>query len=163
MEVNLEGFDLVVVMSMKNRELLILVGMQGSGKTYYCEHFLSDYGHISQDEGPRSYEGIVKKLHGMLIEGMPRIVIDRTNPMREQRKKFAEMGRSAGYFVRIVYFDIPEEICRERIRCREGHPTLSSDKMGEAIAAYKYRLDVPTADECDELAVQNTDSEKGTW
>ena len=44
-------------MSQMNRELVILVGMQGAGKTYYCENFLRDYERVSQDEGPRSYPG----------------------------------------------------------------------------------------------------------
>ncbi len=73
-------------MSKKNRELVILVGMQGAGKTYYCENFLCDHERISQDEGPRSFPGVVKRLHELLIQGVPRIVIDRTNPLREQRK-----------------------------------------------------------------------------
>ncbi len=97
--------SLVAVMSTKTRELVILVGMPGSGKTYYCGHCLSGYTRLSQDEGPRSYGGIVRKLHEMLVEGIPGIVIDRTNPRREQRKTFAEMARAAGYYLRIVYFD----------------------------------------------------------
>ena len=63
----------------RNRELVILVGMQGAGKTYYCEKFLADYERISQDEGPRTYAGVLKRLE-RLLEGAPRIVIDRTNP-----------------------------------------------------------------------------------
>lgn len=77
-------------MTKEARELLILVGMPGSGKTYYCQHLLRDHARISQDEGPRRFEGIVRKLQGMLTEGVRAIVIDRTNPGREQRKTFAE-------------------------------------------------------------------------
>jgi predicted kinase len=89
----------------------------------------------------------------LLLDGVPRIVIDRTNPMREQRKRFAEMARAAGYYLKIVYFDVPAEICRERIRNRKGHPTLAEDRMEEAIAEYKSRLNEPKAEECDELLV----------
>jgi predicted kinase len=140
-------------MPQKNRELVILVGVQGSGKTYYCETVLQGYERISQDEGPRSFPGVLQRLHELLIAGVPRIVIDRTNPAREQRRKFAEMARAAGYFLRIVYFDVPEETCRGRIRMRHGHPTLTEDRMEEAIATYRSRLDVPGARECDELVI----------
>ena len=140
-------------MSQMNRELVILVGMQGAGKTYYCENFLRDYERISQDEGPRSYPGVVRRLHELLLEGAPRIVIDRTNPMPEQRKAFAEMAKAAGYYVKTVYFDVPVEICQERIRNRKGHPTLAADRMKEAIATYQSRLNEPKPDECDELVV----------
>lgn len=143
----------------RNRELVILVGMQGAGKTYYCEKFLADYERISQDEGPRTYAGVLKRLE-RLLEGAPRIVIDRTNPLREQRSKFAEMARAVGYYLKIIYFDIPEEVCRERIRNRTGHPTLARDRMEEAIANYQSRLEIPRAEECDELVVVH-DEPKG--
>jgi hypothetical protein len=42
------------------REVTILVGMQGSGKTWYCKKALPDYIPISQDEGPRTYQGVVR-------------------------------------------------------------------------------------------------------
>lgn len=141
----------------KNRELIILVGMQGSGKTRYCKKYLHNYERISQDEGPRNYSGVVQRLHELLIEGKSGIVIDRTNPMRKQRRRFINMAKDAGYFVKIIYFDVPEDICKERIRNRENHPTLAADRMEKAIAQYLSRLDVPSSEECDELTVVGTD------
>jgi predicted kinase len=133
------------------RELVILVGMQGAGKTHYCETALPEYERISQDEGPRTYQGVLLKLERLLREGAPRIVIDRTNPMRDQRRELAELARAAGYRVKIVYFDIPLKTCLERIPRRKTHPTLGTDRMHEAIAQYVSRLNIPTAEECDEL------------
>jgi predicted kinase len=138
-------------MGNEDREVVILVGMQGAGKTHYCRIVLPDYQRISQDEGPRTYRGVLLQLDRLLHEGAPRIVIDRTNPMRSQRREFAALARAAGYRVKIVYFDIPMAICRERIRQRKTHPTLGQDRMNEAIAQYVSRLDIPTAEECDEL------------
>lgn len=146
-------------MNDKDRVLVILVGMQGSGKTHYCQTELSAHVRISQDDGPRTYPGIVRRLHELLMEGVPKIVIDRTNPMRAQRKEFAEMARSAGYYRRIVYFDVSEKICRNGILNRKDHPTLAEEKMEEAISKYRSRLDVPQAGECDELIVIRRKSE----
>jgi predicted kinase len=147
------------LMSKINRELVILVGMQGSGKTFYCQAQLSTYERNSQDDGPRTYPGIVRRLHELLLEGVPKIVIDRTNPMVEQRRMFAEMARAAGYYLKIVYFDIPEEICRDRIRNRKEHPTLVEGQMEPAITAYESRLNMPQAGECDELIVLRRNGE----
>jgi predicted kinase len=141
-------------MSEKTRELVILVGMQGSGKTYYCKSELPGHERISQDEGPRRYPGVLRRLQELLRDGAPRIVIDRTNPMRRQRQEFVAVARAAGYRVKIVYLDIPEEKCRERIRTRRGHPTLAEDQMRVAIARYLSTLDLPTSEECDELIVR---------
>ncbi len=143
----------IMVIMQEDREVVILVGMQGSGKTSYCETLLPDYQRISQDESPRSYRGIVLRLEELLRVGTPRIVIDRTNPMRKQRQQFAALARAAGYRLRIIYLATPVEICRERIRNRKGHPTLASDKMYEAMALYTSRLNIPVPEECDELIV----------
>ncbi len=137
----------------ETRELIILVGMQGSGKTFYCQTVLSNYERISQDEGPRRFPGILHRLQELVAQGVPRIVIDRTNPMRWQRAEFAALAGKAGYHLKIVYFDVPAEVCRERIRSRTRHPTLEVDQMNAAMSMYASNLDIPTADECDELII----------
>ena len=138
----------------EKQELVILVGMQGSGKTFYCGTALPDYVRLSQDEGPRRFSGIIRRLQELLGGGVPRIVIDRTNPMRRQREELGALARDAGYHLKIVYFDIPVEICRERILNRRGHPTLQVNQMHAAIARYISNLDVPTEAECDELIIR---------
>lgn len=134
-------------------ELVILVGMQGSGKTYYCRTMLPDHYRLSQDEGPRTFPAVVKRLEALLAEGVAKIVIDRTNPRRDQREIFARLARRAGYRVRVVYFDLARDVCRRRIESRSGHPTLAPQDVDGAIARYLQDLSAPTAGECDELAI----------
>ena len=140
-------------MDQADKELIVLVGMPGAGKTHYCETVLPNYERVSQDEGPGTFAGILRRLRKLMDEGQPRIVIDRTNPMRNQRKEFAALARAAGYRLKIVYFDTAEDVCRERIRNRKGHPTLAVDRMDMAIYRYDSSLNIPTAEECDELVV----------
>jgi predicted kinase len=92
-------------------------------------------------------------LEELLREGAPRIVVDRTNPMRYQRRQFAEFANAAGYRVKIVYSATPVEVFRERIRNRKGHPTLAPEKMLAAMAQYDSRLEISGLEECDELVV----------
>ncbi len=127
--------------------------MQGSGKTFYCNTVLPGYERISQDEGPRTYPGVLLRLQELLRRGVPHIVIDRTNPMRRQREQFTALARAAGYRVKIVYFDVPVETCRARILSRKGHPTLAADRMHAAMARYTSNLNIPTPEECDELII----------
>ena len=135
------------------KEVVILVGMQGAGKTHYCEHYLPAHMRICQDEGPREFDRLFRRYERAVEEGVERIVIDRTNPTRTKREQFARAGRAGGYRVRIVYFDVPREICERRITDRRNHPTLSVEKMHQAIGAYMFRLEVPAEEECDELVV----------
>ena len=39
------------------------------------------------------------------------IVVDNTNYNKIQRKEFIEVAKKKGYKIRIIYFDIPFEIC----------------------------------------------------
>ncbi len=140
-------------MSHAVRELVILVGMPGAGKTTYCREALHNYERISQDDGPHSYRGVLRRLEELIGHNVPLIVIDRTNPMLRQREEVGSRARIAGYRVKIIYFRTSMETCRERIVKRSGHPTLTPDHMHQAIGRYVQDLNPPTADECDELIV----------
>ncbi len=140
-------------MSRTAKELIILVGMPGAGKTTYCKGTLPDYVRVSQDDGPRNYRGILHRLADLVGRGVSRIVVDRTNPMRHQRDEFVSLAHGAGYRVKIVYFAVPEETCRERILLRPTHPTLKADRIEKTMASYRSNLTVPTAEECDELVM----------
>jgi len=135
------------------KQVVILVGMPGAGKTHYCRTVLPDHVRISQDEGPRHFKGVLGRYQRLLTEGVERIVIDRTNPMRSQRAHFTELARVHGYRVRIVHLDVPRAVCEQRILGRKDHPTLDGRRMAEAINRYQSCLEAPVAEECDELVV----------
>lgn len=139
------------------KDVVILVGRQGAGKTLYCQTDLPNHLRVSQDEGPKRFERLFRRYVLLLDEGTDRIVIDRTNPTRLRRKLFAEAARSHGCHVKIVYFDVTREVCERRIGLRENHPTLGLEKMHEAIAHYEDRFEMPTEDECDELVIVRLD------
>jgi predicted kinase len=135
------------------KEVVILVGMPGSGKTHYCRTVLPDHVRVSQDEGPRNFPGVFARYLRLLEEGTERIVIDRTNPMAAQRAQFTAAARQRGYRVKIVHLDTSRADCEQRIRGRSSHPTLTAGRMGQAIHRYLATLTVPQEDECDELLV----------
>jgi predicted kinase len=91
-------------------------------------------------------------------QGVPRIVIDRTNLLRRQRAEFGALARAAGYRVRILYLDVPAETCRERKRKRKDHPTLASDRVHEAMTQYTLNRNIPEPDGCDELVILTSDN-----
>lgn len=135
------------------KEVVILVGMPGCGKTHYCRTALPQHARASQDEGPRHFAGVFAKYLRLLEAGTEQIVIDRTNPMLAQRAQFAAAARQRGYRVRIVHLDLPRAACEQRIRRRSEHPTLTAGRMAQAINRYLATLDVPQQEECDELLV----------
>ncbi len=135
------------------KELVLLVGPPGAGKTTYCQTVLPEHARLSQDEGPRDFRVLYRRFLRMLAAGDPRIVIDRTNPTRARRTAFALPARTVGYRVRIVHFVVPREVCEQRIRDRLHHPTLAADTMHQALQRYYTEYQPPTPDECDELVL----------
>lgn len=132
---------------------MILVGMPGCGKTHYCLTALPDHVRLCQDEGPHRFERLFARYLELLDAGAERIVIDRTNPTAARRAQFADPARQRGYRVKIVHFDLPQQLCRQRISDRIGHPTLDAGRMDQAINRYFSVLNPPAPEECNELVV----------
>ena len=53
--------------------VVILVGLQGSGKTHYYYTVLADYTRVSQDEGPKRFEAVLRHLGELLEAGIEQI------------------------------------------------------------------------------------------
>lgn len=140
------------------KEVVILVGLPGAGKSTYCQSVLAEHVRISQDEGPRTFPGVLHSLEQLVQAGVERIVIDRTNPLRHQRDLFAQVARTHGYRVRIIHFDVPRSLCEQRILARKDHPTLDASRMHQAFDRYEQCLDIPTPQECDNLVTIGADS-----
>jgi RNA ligase len=131
--------------------LVLLMGPQGSGKTTYCLTHLADYLRISQDEQGRgghwaAFEEAVKR-------GERRIVVDRINPLRYQRKRYLALAKEHGYFTHIVWLNVDRELCLRRIRERGEHPTLRVEEAERALSHYFDVLKVPSRLEADRLEI----------
>jgi len=105
-------------------KLVVLIGLPGSGKTYYATTTLTDYKRISQDDQGR--DGHKLEFGGGLIDGKS-MVIDRVNFNVEQRQRYVKAAREYGYQIKFVWFDIDYHTCFERVKNRNEHPTLGPD------------------------------------
>jgi len=89
------------------KELFLLVGVKGSGKTKFSRTLQNDVSVcISQEEfGSLSY---LDNFKDSVESGVPRIIIDRSNLKKYQRSWFIDLARDAGYCVTI--FDLNAKI-----------------------------------------------------
>ena len=84
------------------KELIVFVGMPGSGKSTYYHKNLKDHIHIEQDKiGTR--KKLLKDLDNSLVTGRS-IVIDSTNPTQENRVEYYEKAKQYNYKIKVVYF-----------------------------------------------------------
>ena len=85
-----------------DKELIVFVGMPGSGKSSYYSKHLKEHIHIEQDKiGSRPK--LLKELDKSLLMGKS-IVIDSTNPDQENRLEYYEKARKNGYTIKVLYF-----------------------------------------------------------
>lgn len=136
---------------MKNqKELVLLVGLPGSGKTTYCRTHLPNHFRISQDDHG-------KEAHKILFEDAlnkhEKIVIDRLNHRKDQRELYISKAKEQNYAINIVWLKSDKELCERRILNRTDHPTIDpkKDNVRAILDRVAGDMQTPTRNECDSL------------
>ena len=132
------------------KEIIILVGPQGVGKSYYCKNTLPNYFRVNQDDqGKKKHREIFAEALGK--EDL--IVVDRMGFNKEQRARYLVPAKEKGYKTKIIVFTAPFEFLMARLKVRKGHPNLGADTKEEtlerALGFYFANFEEPTPDEAD--------------
>lgn len=128
------------------RELVILVGLQASGKsTFFRERFAATHEHVSKDLFRNNKDP--NRRQAQLIEAALRagssVVVDNTNPTVEDRRILIESGRRYGARIVGYFFDSTVRQCIERNRLRAGKARVPN----VAIYATAKKLVLPSYSE----------------
>ena len=123
------------------KKAIIFVGIQASGKSTFFRERLKPlgYAHISMDL-LRYRRREQRMLDNCIIEGAP-VVIDNTNPTREDRLRYLPKLKAAGYRVECFFFQSRVKDCIRRNEER-GMKVPSN-----AIAATSNKLELPSRKE----------------
>ena len=123
------------------KELIILSGFPGSGKTTWCRNKLSDYIRVSLYDLIKMVGGnkkVAKKLEVKSIEKSLsmgfNVVVDRVNLTERRRKKLIDIARRENASVKCIYLDISEDIWRKRnnkrmVEDEDIAPMVSEEKI----------------------------------
>lgn len=123
-------------------EIVLFCGIQASGKTtFYLKTFFKSHVRISLDQlNTRNKEETL--LTACLSVQQP-VVIDNTNPTREERKRYIEMAKGKKYKVIGYYFQSKLSLARERNEKREGKEKIRDAGL---LGTYK-KLELPSIEE----------------
>lgn len=125
-------------------ELVLFVGVQGSGKTsFYRERFSGTHALVSKDLFPnnRNRARRQRQLIGEALASGRSVVLDNTNPTREDRA--AAIAREHGAAVTGYVFVTDLRAALERNRRREGRARVPD----VALYATAKRLQLPSLSE----------------
>jgi predicted kinase len=105
-------------------ELIILIGLQGAGKsTFYRQRFAGTHEHVSKDllrKNRRPARRQSQLIEAALLAGRS-LVVDNTNPAREERAELVRLGQAHGAKVAGYYFEPQVKQSLERNALREGN------------------------------------------
>ncbi len=104
-------------------DMLIFIGLQASGKsTFYRSHFLATHVYVSKDL-LRNNKHPVRRQQQLIEEALQSdrsVVIDNTNPMREDRAPLIALGHLYNAQVIGYYFETQVKRSIERNNLRAG-------------------------------------------
>lgn len=131
----------------RDADLLVLVGLQGSGKSWFARALRAreptKWKRVSQDEsGSRSTceSELGRDPYGK------RVILDRCNPDGKDRTYWVKLAHWAKQPV-LVWFDYPKDLCIERAQRRLDHPTLPpGSRVRTAVSSMAAQFEQPPSD-----------------
>lgn len=137
------------------KTMVLMVGIQGSGKsTFYHKYLADDYVRVNLDAlKSRHQENLL--IAECIKEGKC-FAVDNTNPTRADRQRYIPLAKSAGYRIVGYFMESKLKVCIARNNLRLGKARIPAT----AIAATSNKLQIPTYEEgFDELYFVKNDGQ----
>lgn len=121
----------------RQRQVVIFIGLQASGKSSFYHRYLTDYVHINLDTlRSRSCERSL--MEKCFSEGRS-FVVDNTNPERTDRQRYIPAAVEQGYEVIGIYFQSILKDCIKRNEKRENRvPEVALPSTSKKMALPSY-------------------------
>ena len=123
-------------------EAVIFIGIQGCGKSsFFKDRFFDTHVRVNLDMlRTRHREAVLVEA---CLQAKQPFVVDNTNPTREDRKRYVEPAKAAGFRVIGYYFQSKVEDCKKRNQQRPDHKVVPLPGL---LATYN-KLELPALDE----------------
>lgn len=121
-----------------SKTVVIMIGIQGSGKSEFCRRYLGGFTRVNLDTLKTRHREKLAILH--CHETGCDYVVDNTNPTREDRVRYIAAAKAEGYRVIGYYMQSVLRDCIARNDWRKGRERVPA----KAIAMTSNRLELPS-------------------
>ena len=138
-------------LSKSSKRVVIIVGSPASGKSFYS-HELEKTGYLRINKDDMKSDAIMLRAYDSGLKEGRNIVIDGTNPTKENRSKWITIARKASYEITIVWMNFPMYVVEFLNNYRIAkNKNQNSHVPAVAMRVYYKKLEVPHQTECDTL------------
>lgn len=137
----------------KLSKMLILVGLPGSGKSYFAKHIADLHNKpnmtklviISQDDmGSKS---ACDSALATAVKSNKKVIVDKCSVKQSDRDYLTRIAMLDKKDVEIIYFDCSAEECIKRVKNRVGHPSINFGRGDNVVKSFEKQLEKPSASE----------------
>ena len=126
---------------MSEKTIAIMIGIQGSGKSTFCQKYLPNFYRINLDTLKTRHQE--QLAIDECFKCGRNFVIDNTNPTIDERGKYILRAKKEGYKILGYFMESKIKDCIERNNQRTGKACIPAT----AIAATSNKLQLPSYDE----------------
>lgn len=121
--------------------IVILIGIQGSGKSTFYQHHLSEMTHVNLDTLRTRHRE--EELISDCLLNYRSFVVDNTNPTRADRERYISAAKAHGFHIIGYFMESKLQACIARNNLRSGKAKIPA----KAIAATSNKLELPSYSE----------------
>ncbi|XP_011635937.1 uncharacterized protein F21D5.5 isoform X1 [Pogonomyrmex barbatus] len=104
-------------LTLKQQEVVLMVGSPGSGKSHFAKNYLKEYKYVNRDT-LGSWQKCIAAVQQYLIEGKS-IVVDNTNPDPASRQRYIDIAKKRNILVRCFVMTTSIEHAKHNNKFRE--------------------------------------------
>lgn len=135
-------------------DLLILVGLPGSGKSFFrkllCARDPSRWQGVNGDEdgGRKAVEAALSNFgkNSSSHSSFKGLIVDQCSVTASSRKVLLQLAHRSTKPV-VVYFNYSEELCSFRASCRPSHPSIRPSSASNIVNSFSKNLEHPSIQE----------------
>jgi atypical dual specificity phosphatase len=129
----------------KLSKLIVLVGLPGSGKSYFSTKLQEAHPNIVVVNGDTlGGQSDCEKVFYKGIKSKSPVVVDKCNVTIQARKLWADLAMIPKSKITIVWFDYDSEDCLNRVKNRVDHPTIRFGRGDSIVKSFTKQFEEPT-------------------